>query len=56
MAYERLLQQGRIRPYRARSQEVERLLRVAARDLATADKMLAEDVDWAFNLWRVPEI
>jgi uncharacterized protein (UPF0332 family) len=26
------------------------LLQVAARDLATADKLLAENVDWAFNI------
>jgi uncharacterized protein (UPF0332 family) len=45
-----LLQQGRLRPYQARQQEIERLLQVAARDLTTADKLLAEDVDWAFNI------
>ena len=50
MAYERLLQQRRIRPYRAKPQEIERLLQVAARDLATADKLLSEDTDWAFNI------
>ena len=50
MPYERLLQQGRIRRYQAKPQEVTRLLQVAARDLATADKLLPEDVDWAFNI------
>jgi uncharacterized protein (UPF0332 family) len=50
MPYERLLQQGRIRRYQARPQEVARLLQVAARDLATADKLLPEDVDWTFNI------
>ena len=50
MAYERLLQQRRIRSYQARPQEVARLLRIAARDLATADKLLSEDTDWAFNI------
>jgi hypothetical protein len=52
MPYERLLQQGRIRRYQAKPQEVKRLLQVAARDLATADKLLPEDVDWAFNKVR----
>ena len=50
MAYERLLQQGRIRPYRAKPQEVERLLQVASRDLSTAAKILPDDADWAFNI------
>ena len=50
MAYERLLQQRRIRPYGAKPREIERLLQVAARDLATADKLLSEDTDWAFNI------
>jgi len=50
MAYERLLQQGLIRPYRAKPQEVERLLQVAARDLSTAGKILSDDADWAFNI------
>lgn len=50
MLYERLLQQGRIKRYQARPEETTRLLQVAARDLATADKLLAEDADWAFNI------
>jgi uncharacterized protein (UPF0332 family) len=50
MAYERLLQEGRIRPYRARPQEVAQLLQLAARDLTTAGKLLNEDADWTFNI------
>jgi uncharacterized protein (UPF0332 family) len=50
MAYEKLLQEGRIRPYRARPQEVTQLLQLAARDLATAGKLLGEDADWTFNI------
>lgn len=50
MAYERLLQQGMIRPYQAKPQEVERLLQVAARDLSTAGRILSDDADWAFNI------
>ena len=50
MAYERLLQQGLIRSYRAKPQEVDRLLQVAARDLSTAGKILSDDADWAFNI------
>lgn len=50
MPYDKLLQQRRIRPYQARPQEVAQLLQLAARDLATAEKLLGEDVDWAFNI------
>jgi uncharacterized protein (UPF0332 family) len=50
MPYERLLKQGRIKRYQARPREVERLLQVAVRDLATAQKVLPEDLDWAFNI------
>lgn len=50
MAYERLVQQGMIRPYRATPEEVERLLEVAARDLSTAGRILSDDADWAFNI------
>lgn len=50
MSYDKLLGQRRVKPYRARPQEVEQLLQVAARDLATAEKILPEDLDWAFNI------
>ena len=50
MAYERLLQQGLIRSYQAKPQEVDRLFQVAARDLSTAGKILSDDADWAFNI------
>jgi len=50
MPYDKLLEQRRIKPYHARHREVERLLQVAARDLATAEKILPEDLDWAFNI------
>jgi uncharacterized protein (UPF0332 family) len=48
--YEKLLQQRRIKPYQAKPREVERLLQVAARDLTTAEKVMQEDLDWAFNI------
>ncbi|MCG2767897.1 MAG: hypothetical protein ABIK79_15450 [Chloroflexota bacterium] len=50
MPYDKLLEQRRIKPYQARPREVERLLKVAARDLATAEKILPEDLDWTFNI------
>lgn len=51
MSYEKLLKQGRIKPYQAKAREVEQLLQVAVRDLTTADKILPEDLDWAFSIF-----
>jgi len=50
MVYDKLLEQRRIKPYRAKPREVEKLLQVAARDLVTAEKMVPDDLDWAFNI------
>jgi len=50
MRYEKLLQQRRIRAYRSNPQEVDQLLSVASRDLATASKVLHQDLDWTFNI------
>jgi uncharacterized protein (UPF0332 family) len=50
MPYEKLLSQGRIRPYQAKPREVNQLLQVALRDLATAEKLLQEDLDWTFSI------
>jgi uncharacterized protein (UPF0332 family) len=50
MPYEQLVQQGRIKPYKARPEEIRKLLKVAARDLATAERNLADDHDWAYTI------
>ena len=50
MIYDELLEQRRIKPYQAKPREIKRLLQVAARDLTTAEKLLPEDLDWAFNI------
>jgi hypothetical protein len=47
MPYEQLMQQGRIKPYTARPEEIQKLLKLAARDLATAERNLADNHDWA---------
>jgi len=52
MPYEKLVGQGRIKAYQARPQEVERLLQVAARDLATAEKVLPENLEQALAFAR----
>ena len=50
MRYESLLKEGRIKPYQAKTSEVEGLLQVAHRDLSTATALQSEDLDWAFNI------
>jgi uncharacterized protein (UPF0332 family) len=50
MPYEQLVQRGRIKPYKAHPEEIRRLLKVAARDLATAERNLADDHDWAYTI------
>jgi len=50
MRYDSLLRQHRIKSYQAKPREVDRLLRVAQRDLTTAEKVLTQDLDWAFNI------
>jgi uncharacterized protein (UPF0332 family) len=50
MAYDLLIKTGRIKPYQARSSEIQQLLKVADRDLAAAARNLAEDTDWAYTM------
>ncbi len=50
MTYSELERQSKIKPYRARATEIQRLLKVAARDLATAARNLDDDPDWAFSI------
>ena len=50
MPYDQLVSQSRIKAYRAKPEEVKRLLRVAARDLATAERNLPDDRDWAYSI------
>ncbi len=50
MPYDKLLKRRRIKPYRARPREVEQLPRVAAPDPTTAEKVLPDDLDWAFDI------
>lgn len=50
MPYERLLKTGRIQPYSAKPAEINQLLQVANRDIATAKKNLEEATDWAYTI------
>ncbi len=50
MPYDQLLQQRRLKPYKARLEEVKQLLGLAERDLATAERNLRDDPDWAYSI------
>ncbi|NPV87047.1 MAG: HEPN domain-containing protein [Anaerolineae bacterium] len=50
MPYERLIREGRIKPYRARSSEIAQLLKVAERDLQAASRNLNDSPDWAYSM------
>jgi len=50
MPYERLIQQVRIKAYRASEGEIRNLLEIAARDLEAAESMMGIDPNWAYNI------
>jgi uncharacterized protein (UPF0332 family) len=50
MSVEELEGQGRIKRYQARRREIESLLLVARRDLVGAERNLADDADWSYNM------
>jgi uncharacterized protein (UPF0332 family) len=50
MPYERLIKLGRIKPYKARPEEIQQLFKVSLRDLAAAARNLEEAPDWAYSM------
>jgi len=50
MSIERLVQEGRIHPFRATSDEVDKALEVARRDLALAENIRDESLDWSYSI------
>jgi uncharacterized protein (UPF0332 family) len=50
MNAEELERRGRIKRYKARRSEIDSLLLVARRDLVAAERNLAEDADWSYNM------
>jgi uncharacterized protein (UPF0332 family) len=50
MPYDQFLVLKRIKPYKARPEEVRQLLSLAVRDLATAERNLPDDPDWAYSI------
>jgi uncharacterized protein (UPF0332 family) len=50
MPYDRLIKQGRIKPYNSRTVEVQELLKVSERDLSAASRNLVDAPDWAYSM------
>lgn len=50
MPYDKLIQQGRIRPHTANPKEIRALLNLAKRDLSVAGSTLEVDPDWAYTI------
>jgi len=50
MSIERLIQEGSIRPFQATPDEMDKALEVARRDLALAENILGESLDWSYSI------
>jgi len=50
MSFDRLLKDGKIKPFRATKEEIERSIELAERDLEVAAKMLSDSPDWALSI------
>jgi uncharacterized protein (UPF0332 family) len=50
MSVEKLLRDGRVPPFNATHDEVNKAIEIAERDLALAEKILDDDLDWSFSI------
>ena len=50
MNLEELERRGKIKRYQARPRQIRSLLLIARRDLVAAERNLAEDADWSYNM------
>jgi hypothetical protein len=50
MSIERLIQEGKIHPFKATRGEINKAIEVAQRDLALAGRLLEENLDWSFSI------
>jgi len=50
MTIEELIKQGSIHPFEATHDEVARTIEIARRDLAVAERLLGENLDWCFSI------
>ena len=50
MSVERLIQEGKIHPFNATRDEVNKAIEIAQRDLTLAEKVFDENLDWSFSI------
>ena len=50
MSIEELVKNGSIHPFQATQEEINRAIGVARRDLAIAEGILGESLDWAYSI------
>lgn len=50
MSIDKLVEEGSIFPFRATKKEIDRAMEIARRDLAQAEKMLNESLDWSYSI------
>lgn len=50
MSIDRLIKEGSIHPFHASKQEVKRAMDIAKRDLALAESILKESLDWSYSI------
>ncbi|MFO7774040.1 MAG: HEPN domain-containing protein [Dehalococcoidia bacterium] len=50
MSIEELIQEGSIHPFEATHGEIDKAVGIARRDLALAERLLGENLDWSFSI------
>lgn len=50
MTIDKLLKEGKLHQFKATQDEIEKPLEIAERDLAVAEKIFEEDLDWSFSI------
>lgn len=50
MSIERLTSEGRIHPFQATDEEIGRAMDIAQRDLALAESILSDSLDWSYSI------
>lgn len=50
MSLDKLISEGRVHPFKATPEEINKAMEIAQRDLALAQKILFENLDWCFSI------
>jgi uncharacterized protein (UPF0332 family) len=50
MSIEELIKEGSIHPFKATQEEIDRAIEIAQRDLALAERLLKENLDWSYSI------